>query len=297
MEKRQLGRTGMAVSVLGFGGAEIGFQAAPQATVDRLLGAALDAGLNTIDTAECYADSEALVGQAVSHRRDQFFLFTKCGHESGLGGSDWDLGTLARSIDRSLKRLRVDHVDLLQFHSCSEELLRKGDVIKVLERAREDGKTRFIGYSGDGAAARYAIESGRFDTLQTSISIADQEALTLTLPLAKQRGMGVIVKRPIANAAWRTGKKPENPYHTVYWERLQKLAYPFLTGDLDEAVSTALRFTLAAPVTTTIVGTQNPSRWAANAKLLDAGPLDAKAIAAIRARWQEVAGPDWVGQT
>ena len=297
MEKRQLGRTGMAVSVLGFGGAEIGFQAASQATVDRLLGAALDAGLNTIDTAECYANSEELVGQAVSHRRNQFFLFTKCGHESGLGGGDWNLGMLARSIDRSLKRLRVDHVDLVQLHSCSEDLLRKGDVIEVLERARKDGKTRFIGYSGDSSAARYAIESGRFDTLQTSVSIADQEALTLTLPLAKERGMGVIVKRPIANAAWRTGKTPENPYHHVYWERLGKLAYPFLKGDLDAAVSTALRFTLAQPVTTTIVGTQNPSRWAANAKLLEAGPLDAKTIAAIRARWQEVAGRDWVGQT
>jgi aryl-alcohol dehydrogenase-like predicted oxidoreductase len=212
-------------------------------------------------------------------------------------GGDWNLGMLVRSIDRSLKRLRVDHVDLVQLHSCDEDLLRKGGVIEVLERARKDGKTRFIGYSGDGAAARAAIESGRFDTLQTSVSIADQEALTLTLPLAKERGMGVIAKRPIANAAWRTGRKPENAYHHVYWERLGKLAYPFLEGDLDEAVSTALRFTLAAPaVTTAIVGTQNPARWAANAKLLDTGPLDAKSIAAIRARWQDVAGSDWVGQ-
>jgi aryl-alcohol dehydrogenase-like predicted oxidoreductase len=298
MEKRQLGRTGMAVSVLGFGGAEIGFQEASPATVERLLGAALDAGLNVIDTAECYAGSEELIGNAVAHRRGDFFLFTKCGHQSGLGGTDWDTGMLKRSIDRSLQRLRVDHVDLVQLHSCSEELLRQGAVIEVLERARKDGKTRFIGYSGDGAAARYAIETGHFDTLQTSVSIADQQALTLTLPLAKERGIGVIAKRPIANAAWRTGKKPENDYHTVYWERLGTLAYPFLKGDLDAAVSTALRFTLAAPaVTTAIVGTQNPSRWAANARLLDAGPLDAKTIAAIRARWQEAAGTDWVGQT
>jgi aryl-alcohol dehydrogenase-like predicted oxidoreductase len=298
MEKRPLGRTGMAVTVLGFGGAEIGFQSAPQANVDRLLGAALDAGLNLIDTAECYADSEGLIGRAVAHRRKDYFLFTKCGHASGLDGADWDPAMLRRSVERSLERLRVDHVDLVQLHSCSEELLRRGAVIEVLERARKDGKTRFIGYSGDGSAARYAIECGRFDTLQTSISIADQEALTLTLPLARERGMGVIVKRPIANAAWRSGKPPENPYHSVYWERLQKLAYPFLGEAVDSTVGTALRFTLGQPgVTTAIVGTQDPARWAANARLLETGKLAPEAADAITARWRAVAPADWVGQT
>jgi aryl-alcohol dehydrogenase-like predicted oxidoreductase len=298
MEKRQLGRTGMTVTVLGFGGAEIGYQNAAQATVDRLLGAALDAGLNVIDTAECYVDSESLIGNAVAHRRQEFFLFTKCGHDrgSGLGAGDWDPPLMARTIDRSLKRLKTDCLDLVQLHSCSEEHLRQGEVIEVLERARQDGKTRFIGYSGDGAAARYAIECGRFDTLQTSVSIADQECLTLTLPLAKEKRMGVIAKRPIANAAWRTGQPPESDYHRPYWDRLQKLAYPFLKGDLEASISTALRFTLAQGVTTAIVGTQNPARWAANAKLLEAGPLDPATIAAIRQRWQEVAGSDWTGQ-
>ena len=292
MERRTLGRTGLEVSALGFGGAEIGFQGASLADVERLLGSALDAGLNVIDTAECYANSEELIGQAVSRRRGDFHLFTKCGHSAGLPYEDWDLKLLAESIDRSLQRLKTDRVDLVQLHTCSEEILRRGDVIAVLQKARDAGKTRLIGYSGDSQAAKYAIECGAFDTLQTSVSIADQEPITLTLPLALERGMGVIAKRPIANAIWM---REEDAASDTYGKRLQTLGYDFLKTD--DAVSVALRFTLAQPaVATAIVGTRNPERWGQNARLLDAGPLPASQVEAIRARWQEVAQPDWTGQ-
>ncbi len=297
METRQLGKTDMRVSVLGFGGAEIGFEKAAAQTVAELLHSALDAGLNTIDTAECYLQSEELIGQAVASRRKDFYLFTKCGHPDNPGVEDWRPASLAASIERSLKRLRTDHVDLVQLHSCSEAELRKGDVIAALEDARRKGHTRYIGYSGDGGAARYALECGRFDTLQTSVSIADQEALELTLPLAQQRQMGVIAKRPLANAAWRYTQKPENSYYQPYWERLRKLDYDFLGGDAAQAVSIALRFTLsAAGVHTAIVGTKNPRRWRENAELLAAGPLPAETIDKIRERWRETAEPSWVGQ-
>ena len=141
MERRILGKTGLEVSILGFGGAEIGFEDAPIATVEKLLGSALDAGLNVIDTAECYNASEEKIGQAVGKRRDEFHLFTKCGHASGFDLPDWDPKMLAKSIDRSLQRLGTDRVDLVQLHSCSEELLRQGDVIAVLQkraRRRQD---------------------------------------------------------------------------------------------------------------------------------------------------------------
>jgi aryl-alcohol dehydrogenase-like predicted oxidoreductase len=297
MEKRQLGKTDMHVSVLGFGGAEIGFEKAAAQTVADLLHSALDAGLNVIDTAECYLQSEELIGQAVSGRRKDFYLFTKCGHPDDPGVGDWRPESLLASIQRSLKRLRTDRVDLVQLHSCSEAELRKGDVIRALEDARQKGYTRYIGYSGDGGAARYAIECGRFDTLQTSVSIADQEALDRTLPLARQRQMGVIAKRPIANAVWRRPHKPDSAYHQPYWERLQKLDYDFLGGDLKQSASIALRFTLSTPgVHTAIVGTKNPNRWRENAELLSAGPLPPEMIDRIRARWREVAEPSWVGQ-
>jgi aryl-alcohol dehydrogenase-like predicted oxidoreductase len=297
MEKRQLGKTDMKVTVLGFGGAEIGFEGAAPETVTQLLTRALDAGLNVIDTAECYPNSEEMIGQAVAGRRKDYYLFTKCGHPESPAVEDWRPESLLRSIERSLHRLRTDRLDLIQLHSCSEAELRKGDVITALEQARSRGWTRYIGYSGDGAAARYAIECGRFDTLQTSVSIADQEALDLTLPLARQRQMGVIAKRPIANAAWRHATKPPNSYHHVYWERFQKLNYDFLRGDAKQTVAIAVRFTLSIPgVHTAIVGTTKPGRWRENAVLLEAGPPPQEQIDKIRARWREVADPSWVGQ-
>lgn len=295
MEKRTLGKTGMHVTVLGYGGAEIGFRGVPGQTVEQLINGALDAGLNVIDTAECYVDSEEKIGQAVSTRRKDYFLFTKCGHDSD--GDHWNPKKMADQIDRSLKRLRTPCVDLVQLHSCTEEQLRQGAVIEVVQRAREAGKTRFIGYSGDGPAALYAVNSGLFDTLQISVSIADQEALDLVLPSAKVKNMGVIAKRPIANAVWKQTSKPD-AYYVPYWERLRKLDYDFLRADSGQDVATALRFTLSVDgVHTAIVGTTKPERWSQNAALLQNGPLDPQRFQAIRSRWKSVAPPDWAGQT
>jgi len=287
----------MMVSVLGFGGSEIGYQRVSRRTVGRLLDGALDAGLNVIDTAECYEDSEELIGGAVAARRREFYLFTKCGHGRGWGRGNWRPAALLASIERSLKRLATDHLDLIQLHSCSREELGKGDVIDALERARERGLTRYIGYSGDGEAARYTVECGRFDTLQTSVSIADQEALDLTLPLARTRDVGIIAKRPLANAAWRYARKPAEPYYQTYWSRLRALDYPFLRNP-EAGAATALRFTLAvAGVHTAIVGTAKPERWSQNAAHLEAGALPAQEFETIRARWRAAADASWAGQT
>jgi len=297
VERRRLGKTDIMASVLGFGGAEIGYQRVSSRTVARLLGEALDAGLNVIDTAECYDDSEALVGRAISSRRREVYLFTKCGHARGWGRADWRPAPLLASVERSLRRLATDYLDLIQLHSCSLAELQQGDAIGALERAREQGRARYIGYSGDGEAARYAIECGRFDTLQTSVSIADQEALELTLPLAHGRQMGVIAKRPLANVAWLHAKKPAEPYYQAYWSRLRALDYDFLGAKPDSAAATALRFTLTVPgVHTAIVGTTKPERWQQNAASLEAGALPRAEFERIRARWREVAKTSWTGQ-
>jgi hypothetical protein len=297
MERRRLGGTDIVASVLGFGGSEIGYQRVSARTVARLLGSALDAGLNVIDTAECYAESEALIGRAIGARRREFYLFTKCGHARGWSRPDWRPASLFASIERSLRRLETDYLDLIQLHSCSLAELQKGDAIAALERARERGWARYFGYSGDGAAARYAVECGRFDTLQTSVNIADQEALDLTLPQARARPMGVIAKRPLANVSWRYARKPAEAYYQTYWSRLRTLDYPFLRDASDTAVATAVRFTLGVPgVHTAIVGTTKPERWQQNAALLEAGALPADELERIRARWREVADASWVGQ-
>jgi aryl-alcohol dehydrogenase-like predicted oxidoreductase len=299
MEKRRLGKTDMDVSVLGFGGAEIGFENASLEAVEKLLKSALDAGLNVIDTGECYRGSEELIGQAVSDRRGDFYLFTKCGHPHGMESSaNWSQASLLQSIERSLRRLKTDRLDIVHLHSCSESELRTGEAITALQTARERGYTRYIGYSGDSRAAHFAVECGAFDTVQISISIADQEALELTVPLAHKKQMGVIAKRPIANAAWKTGHKPIQGYHHEYWERLRKLNYEFLrNADLEKAIGIALRFTLSVPgVHTAIVGTKKPERWQENSKLLEAGPLSDAEFHAIRHRWEEYAPRIWIGQ-
>lgn len=304
--RRPFGKTDMQVAILGFGSAEIGYERTDQKVVDGILNAALDQGLNAVDTAECYIDAEEQIGRAISGRRKDFYLFTKCGHikADGSRGDDWSkAGTLA-SIERSLKRCRTDVLDLIQLHSCSLDTLKKGECIEALEEAKKQGKVRYIGYSGDSLAAKWAIESGRFDALQTSVNIADQECVDLTLPLARERNMGVIAKRPIANAAWRYDTKPDNGYHVEYWNRLQELKYPFAMGENrndtgpDGAAGIALRFSAFMPgVTVCIVGTSRPERWRQNAELLKAGPLSDDVMKSIRDRWKEVAKPDWTGRT
>lgn len=305
VERRAFGKTDMKVAILGFGSAEIGFERTEQDKVDRILNAALDQGLNVVDTAECYVDAEEQIGRAISGRRKEYYLFTKCGHyvKDGGRGDDWSKDALVHSIERSLTRCKTDVIDLIQLHSCSIDTLKKGECIEGLELARKQGKVRYIGYSGDSHAARYAVECGRFDSLQTSCSIADQECLELTLPLAKEKGMGVVAKRPIANAAWRYDTQPGNGYHVEYWKRLQALGYPFATGEKrkdegpDGAAGTALRFSAYQPgVCVCIVGTSKPERWRQNAELLKAGALSDDAVASIRARWKQVATPEWVGQ-
>jgi aryl-alcohol dehydrogenase-like predicted oxidoreductase len=300
MEKRPFGKTDMRVSVLGFGASEIGFEEAGQETVNTLLHGALDAGLNVIDTGECYRGSEEMIGRAVSERRDDYYLFTKCGHPHGMeSGANWSQDSLLESIQRSLQRLRTDRLDIVHLHSCAESVLRKGEAITALQIARERGYTRYIGYSGDGHAAHYAAECGAFDALQTSINIADQEAIELALPSARKQAMGVIAKRPIANVAWKTGQKPASGYEHEYWERLRKLNYPFLqNSNLEKSISIALRFTLSVPhVHLAIVGTTKPDRWKQNAALLEAGPLSEAEFNEIRERWGEIAPKTWIGQT
>ena len=299
MEKRQLGKTDMDVTVLGFGGSEIGYERVAQDSVDQLLNSALDADLNVIDTAECYYHSEELIGRAVGKRRNDFYLFTKCGHPHGMESSaNWSKSSILASVQRSLHRLQTDFVDLVQLHSCSESELRHGEAVEALQTARERGFTRYIGYSGDSRAAHYAVDCGAFDTLQTSINIADQEAIELTLPIARQKQVGVIAKRPIANVAWKTGHRPRDSYHHEYWERLRRLNYAFLRNrPLEESVSIALRFTLSVPgVQTAIVGTTNPERWQQNVRMIEAGPLSEVKFRDIRDRWEEYAPRTWIGQ-
>ncbi|MFS0726759.1 aldo/keto reductase [Paenibacillus sp. 1P07SE] len=297
LEKRKFGRTDMEVTALGFGAAEIGITDLPEQEAIRLLQEVLDTGINVVDTASTYNNSEELIGKAISDRRDSYYLFTKCGEAQsvGLDYPDWDPRAVRPSIERSLKRMKTDYVDLVQIHSCSEAILRQGGLIEELQKARAAGLTRYIGYSGDSTDALYAVETGVFDTLQTSINIADQEALDLFLSEARQRELGIIAKRPVANVVW---KRPQDAVNRPdeYEKRLDKLDFGFIGEDPKAAIGTALRFTLAH-ADIAIVGTTNMEHLRDNLQDAGKGPLEREQLERIRARWQERREPAWAGKT
>src|SRR5207244_11218163 len=116
MEKRRLGRTDMDVTVLGFGGAGIAGESIEN--IGNVLNSALDAGTNVIDTAECYEGGEKSIGNAISKRRDEFLLFTKCGHPRGSGSADWSASSILHNIESRLRRPHTDRTHRIQLHGC-----------------------------------------------------------------------------------------------------------------------------------------------------------------------------------
>lgn len=267
METRVLGRTGLEISRLGVGLAEIGgLDLAATKQAAEVLNLALDNGITFFDTSACYGNSEDLIGRTIAHRRDEFILATKAGHVTGgYEGESWTAHTVRDSIDRSLRRLRTDHLDIVQLHSCDVDILERGEVIEALQEAKRAGKTRFVGYSGDNARALWAVNSGLFDTLQTSFNLVDQGAHHRLFDLAREQSMGIIVKRPIANGVWGS-RQPPSDYAAKYFARAEKMrAMGPLPAAPDNGILLALGFVLAHErVDTAIVGTLNPAHMQAN---------------------------------
>ena len=205
MENNTFGKTNIEVSKLGLGLAQVGFQLGNEEfkTAEKILNTALDNGINFLDTAAMYMDSESIVGNAVGHRREEYFLATKAGTgRTTSPDSEWTYKKIKDSVENSLVSLKTEVIDLVQLHSCETHLLEQGDVIRALQDSKLEGKIKFMGYSGDNEAADWAVRSNLFDTLQTSYSIADQRARTKNiLSEAKKRNLGIIAKRPIGNAA------------------------------------------------------------------------------------------------
>ena len=274
MQLVPLGNTGLQITRLGVGLAEIGNLGLDEVEeVGRVLNTALDFGVNFLDTAACYGNSEELIGRTVAHRREEYVLATKCGHVTGgYNGQPWTAQTIRDSIDRSLQRMRTGHLDLVQLHSCSLEVLERGEVIQTLQEARNEGKTRFIGYSGDNEDAAWAVNSGLFDTLQTSFSLVDQNARKGLLQAAESKGMGVIIKRPIANGVWGA-ERSDRAYTDEYFRRAGAMqAEGELPGSPQDRIRLAMAFTFAhSEVDVAIVGTSNPAHMQSNIEMIENG--------------------------
>ena len=303
METTTLGKTGLEVSRLGIGLSEIGYilTRGDEEQAARVLNSALDAGINFLDTAACYGISEELVGKTVSHRRSEFLLATKAGHYVPRGqGEDWTYEVVANSIDRSLRLMNTDYLDLVQLHSCGIDVLERGDVTRALEDARAAGKTRFIGYSGDNDNAEWAVDNGQFDTLQTSFNLVDQGARRKILPAAEAMGMGIIIKRPIANAVWGAAQDPRPyahlpEYTAEYYRRAGMLRTEGpLPEEPEDRILLAMGFAFGHPeVDVAIIGTKQPEHMLANIELVaNRMKIAPEAVEALHDRYDRLE-EDW----
>ncbi len=280
--KRPYGGTGIYVSALGLGAAQIGDPNLPESQVADVLNTALDNGCTLIDTAPSYGISEERIGRHLASRRDEMVLSTKLGY--GIEGiEDWTAPCITAGIERALKRMRVTHIDIAHLHSCPRSTLLRGDVIDALDTAKRDGKIRAMAYSGDNEDLHYAMSCGRFDGFMASLNLCDQRVIDDVLPHIA--GKGFIAKRAAANHPWRFDAQPVGDYCETYWQRWRAMnmdSQGLKWGEL------ALRFSCeTSGVTSAIIGTANAARLAENIAWVFAGPLPALSYAAVRAAFQQ----------
>ncbi len=284
MRRRPFGDTGLEVSVIGLGAGHIGGAGYDDGDAGRLLHAAVDAGVTFIDTARGYGLSEDRIGRHLAGRRHEVVLSTKVGYDIP-GTEDWTADAVRLGVDRALVTLRTDVIDVVFLHSCGLDVLERGDVIEALLAARDAGKLRVAGYSGDNDALAWAAESGRFGAVQTSVNLADQWSLHHVLRSAADKGLGVVAKRPLANAPWRFAARPAGQYVEPYWDRLRTLDLQPADSDWS---ATALRFTAFSPgVSTAIVGTGSIRHLQEAVHAAAQGPLPE----AEYARWRAAFAP------
>lgn len=292
MEQRDFGNTGLKVSALGYGAGHLGTDQFTEDEAGTLLNRAVDLGMTLIDTARGYGLSEERIGRHLSYRRQDFILSSKGGY-GAEGTEDWTPEAIRRGIEQALGRMQTDHIDIYHLHSCPLETLKRDDLLGALDDAKNAGLIRVAAYSGENEALTWAVDSGRFGSVQTSVNIADQWSLHRVLPEAQGRGLGVIAKRPIANAAWKYKTRPRGQYAEAYWERLCQLAYDAIDlGWMDFA----LRFTAYAPgVHSAIVGTANLHNLEENVRIVQGGPLSPAELRHVEEVWQ-AHGLHWPGE-
>jgi len=287
---RPYGRTGISVSSLGLGAAQVGDHRSSEAEAAALLNAALDGGITLIDSAPSYGLSEERIGRHLAGRRDEYILSTKLGY--GVAGiPDWTGACITAGIDQALRVMHTDRLDIAHLHSCPRAVLEHSNVIDALERAKREGKIRAMAYSGENEDLAYAVACERFDGFMASLNLCDQRVIDLILP--KISGKGFIAKRPSANHPWRFADAPVGEYCEPYWHRWRAMNpsnHGLAWGEI------AIRFTLSvAAVSSAIVGAGSVSHLKENLDWAGAGALDPEWLSDLRARFQ-LHDRDWIGQ-
>jgi aryl-alcohol dehydrogenase-like predicted oxidoreductase len=301
MMTRTLGRTGADVTILGYGAMELRGQPRGPEIADedaaRLLNAVLDGGINLIDTSPDYGRSEELIGSYIGHRRDEFFLASKCGCPIEFPADapppyphDYSPGNVRADIEQSLRRLRTDRLDLVQVHmSPSKATLEENRTVETLKSLQAEGKVRFIGMSGLLPELPDHIAMGVFDVFQIPYSAVQRDHEEL-ISQAAGAGAGTFIRGGAARGAasedknWRIRPLSQDPgVAQRNWE----------TSGIGDLLSEAglsnmefvLRFTLSHPgLSTTIVGTASPAHLASNITVAERGPLPADIYEEARKR-------------
>ncbi len=285
---RTLGRTGLVVTALGYGAMSLDDRFGRAVSADEaaaVLHAALDAGINFIDTAPDYGPSEEYIGRAIASRRGEYVLATKCGcpvAAAAGAGHVYTAENVVAGVEQSLRRLRTDYLDIVQFHgSPSAATLAEHGAIEALRGLQAQGKVRFIGMSGTIPNLDGQIALGAFDVFQVPYSALQREHDVL-IAEASRGGAGIVVRGGVARGAPAPDKgwdirrlpevAPERPRATWEAARLDELLDAVPGGAT--RMEFMLRFTLShADLDTTIVGTADLGHLADNVRAASRGAL------------------------
>ena len=287
-----LGRTGLEVTRLGYGGLEV--QDAPkgrpvtQKQVEAVLNAALDAGINFVDTANCYGRSEEYIGKYISHRRSEFYLATKCGC-SRIINNIWTRENLFRGLHESLRRMKTDYIDVMQLHNPTPDAVEIGSLVEALEEMREQGKVRWIAISTNLPYLPTFVKWGVFDAVQFNYSTLQREHEDWTTTMANA-GIGTVVRTRAAK-----GEPGNDMTDEQRWEKFEQARLDELRDHGESRTAFILRYTLSHPdAHTIVVGTSNAAHLQENVEAARRGPLPPDVVAEANRRLDEVglkAGP------
>jgi len=295
VKQREFGNTGLKVFPLGFGAGHIGGNDISDKEADTLLNAVLDLGINLIDTARGYGLSEERIGKSISKRRNEFALSTKVGY--GIPGyNDWSYDCIIAGVDTALKLMKTDYIDIVHLHSCQLGTLQYGEVMDALLKTADSGKIRVAAFSGENNELEFAINSGKFGSIQTSINITEQYHVDNLLQEAKSKGMGIIGKRPLANVPWGFKNQPYGDYSEQYWLRWKQMNLDLGIDKISEWNEIALRFSVFTDVVDcAIAGTSNIKHIKEDIEIINKGPLSKEVYYKIRTAFRKN-NQNWIGQ-
>ena len=274
-----LGRTGLEVTRLGFGAAHR--RSMSDAQMSAQLNAVLDAGINFVDTANDYGNSEEMIGRFLSHRRAEYILATKCG--CNPDGHIWTRENLFRGLHESLERLRVDDLDIMQLHNPTVAECEKGGLVEALQDMRAQGKVRWIGVSTTLPHLPTYLDWDVFDVYQIPYSALERDH-EIWLTTTAQAGAGNIIRGGVALGEPKVGLGTADS-----WQAFTEAGLDELRQAGESNTSFMLRYTLTHPDThTIIVGTTNPAHLEENAQAVLTGPLPADVYAEAKQRLDRI---------